>query len=97
MNLIFHSVKLKFHDVFTIAPILFTMLSEKVHVVKLKTVKIMKSRRGLTHVHAVKLCCYAIQNNRKISWSGFGIKIAVNKEKQCFASEIEVGTIILLC
>ena len=82
MNLIFHGV-------FTIAPILFTMLSEKVHGVKLKTVKIMKSRRGLTHVHAVKLCCYAIQNNRKISWSGFGIKIAVNKEKQCFASEIE--------
>ena len=89
MNLIFHAVKLKFHGVFTIAPILFTMLSEKVHGVKLKTVKIMKSRRGLTHVHAVKLCCYAIQNKNRITWSGFGIKIAVNKEKQCFASEIE--------
>ena len=59
MNLIFHSVKFKFHGVFTIAPILFDMLSEKVHGVKLKTVKIMKSRRGLTHVHSVKLCCYA--------------------------------------
>ena len=39
--------------------------------------------------HAVKLCCYVIQNNRKLSWSGFGIKIAVNKDKQRFASEIE--------
>ena len=55
MNLIFHSVKLKFHGVFTIAPILFTMLSEKVHGMKSKTVKIMKSRRELTHVHAVNV------------------------------------------
>ena len=56
MNLLFHSVKLKFHGKFTIAPILFTMLSEKVHGVKSKTVEIMKSRRELTYVHAVKLC-----------------------------------------
>ena len=31
------------------------MLSEKVHGVKSKTVEIMKSRRELTYVHAVKL------------------------------------------
>ena len=54
-NLLFHSVKLKFHGKFTIAPILFTLLSEKVHGVESKTVKIMKSRRELTYVHAVKL------------------------------------------
>ena len=89
MNLIFHFVKLKFHGVFTIAPILFTMFREKVHGMKIHTVKIMKSRHELTLVQAVKLCCYAIQNNRKFLWSGFGIKIAVNKDKQCFASQNE--------
>ena len=81
--------ELKFHGMFTHVPSFFTMLSEKVHGMKSKTVKIMKSCRKLTYVYAVKLCCCAIQNNRKMSWSGFAIKIAVNKDKQCFASEIE--------
>ena len=53
VNLLLHSVKLKFRG-------MFTMLSEKVHGVKSKTVKIMKSHCVLTYVYDVKLCCYAI-------------------------------------
>ena len=56
----------------------------------------MKSHSEITYVQAVKLhvCRYAIQNNRNILWSGFAIKIVLNKDEQFLLQKSNNGIYI---